>query len=588
MIDPIQSLSFAIQSKPKAYAILLGSGISKAAGILTGREIVLDLLGKLADLEGETSTPDDLEKWYWKKTGTAPLYSELLEALAHTAGERQELLHPYFEATAEEREEGIKQPTAAHHAIADLVRRGFIKVIITTNFDRMMEKALEQAGIVPKVLSTEEEVKGSIPLTHLDCCVFKVHGDYLDPHIRNTPEELAQYPWAISQLLDRVFDEYGLVVCGWSAEWDIALRNAICRCQSHRFTSYWTTRGEPSDTARRLIEHRQAKLISIVDADNFFQDIRDHVMSIEEFSAVHPFSVEVSVARMKRYLAEERHRIRLSDLIDHAVDNVLDQTTGDAFDTRTRRALNPSQLTQRVQSYTMATASLRELAALGGYWMQESQLVLWGKALDRLLSRGPSVTGGPTTVINLHRMPGNILLYALGLGAVAAGRLNCLKALFQTRVTLEDQFGNSNDALWAFFENQKDINWSDLEEDHVGTLTPLNDFMYTVLRPSGIRLGLDEQQYSLAFDQLDLSMALHMLQHPNDIVRYPRLIRCLNNRNWDRILDEIRDSLTEYSEESPYVSCGIFGSTAQQCSHCVDCYSQSVEKHRPRWARYLH
>jgi len=44
-------------------------------------------------------------------------------------------------------EAGRKQPTASHEAIADLVKAVWIKVIITTNFDRLIEQALDAVGV---------------------------------------------------------------------------------------------------------------------------------------------------------------------------------------------------------------------------------------------------------------------------------------------------------------------------------------------------------------------------------------------------------------------------------------------------------
>ena len=305
-----------------------------------------------------------------------------------------------------------------------------------------MEDALRQAGINPTVLSTVEQVKGADPLPFIDCCLFKIHGDYLDPSIRNTPDELAQYPCEINRLLDRIIDEHGLVVCGWSAEWDKALCDALFQCRSRRFTTYWTSLGEPGDAAIQLIKHRQAELISIEDADSFFSDVKDHVLAIEEFSSVHPLSIEMSVTRMKRYLAEERHRIQLSDLIVRTVASVLDQTTGDAFSTEHHGTLDAEYLTKGVRSYTTASYILMEIAALGGYWLEESHLVMWEQALDRLLSRETLFLTGKVALINLQRLPGILLLYAVGLGAVAAGHLHCLNSLFQAKVNLKDSHGH--------------------------------------------------------------------------------------------------------------------------------------------------
>ena len=54
MIDPVHSLAFSIQANRGVYAVLVGSGVSRAARIPTGWEVTLDLIRKLAKLYGET------------------------------------------------------------------------------------------------------------------------------------------------------------------------------------------------------------------------------------------------------------------------------------------------------------------------------------------------------------------------------------------------------------------------------------------------------------------------------------------------------------------------------------------------------
>ena len=53
MIEPILSLALAVQSNKGVYALLLGSGVSRAAGVPTGWEIAEDLIRKLALLKGQ-------------------------------------------------------------------------------------------------------------------------------------------------------------------------------------------------------------------------------------------------------------------------------------------------------------------------------------------------------------------------------------------------------------------------------------------------------------------------------------------------------------------------------------------------------
>ncbi len=412
MIDPIHSLAFSMQANPGVYAVLVGSGVSRAANIPTGWEITLDLIRKLGEHPRETSD-SDIEHWYREKFEKEASYSDFLNELAKTQAERQQLLRAYFEPNDQEREEGEKQPTAAHRAIAKLVAQGFIKVIITTNFDRLVETALTEAGVVPTVLSSPDQVQGALPLIHTPCCVFKVNGDYLDTRIRNAPAELDQYPPAFDQLLDRIFDEFGLIVCGWSAEWDSALRKAMCRAPSRRFTTYWAVRGEPEDKAQRLIDHRRAQVISIKNADTFFHEVQQQVESIEEFSRPHPLSTEAAVASLKRYIPEPRYRIQLSDLINNTVEQVVEVTSGQAFSANGDPDPTTELVTARVRGYEAACSILLAMAMTGGYWAEEEHYPVWQRALERLGST--PLSGSSNFWPELQRYPATLLLYGLGL-----------------------------------------------------------------------------------------------------------------------------------------------------------------------------
>ena len=91
------------------YAILLGSGVSRAASIPTGgvRKIVDDLTRRLASVEGG-KIGDAWEAWYLGKFGKEPSYSELIHVHVHTEAERMSLLKGYFEPSQDEREQGKK------------------------------------------------------------------------------------------------------------------------------------------------------------------------------------------------------------------------------------------------------------------------------------------------------------------------------------------------------------------------------------------------------------------------------------------------------------------------------------------------
>ncbi|MEE9161913.1 MAG: SIR2 family protein, partial [Candidatus Neomarinimicrobiota bacterium] len=285
MIDPQVSLAFAMHSNPGAYAALIGSGVSVGAGIPTGWQVVLDLISKLARVLSE-SPGDDLAGWYRERFGEEPDYSKLLDALARSPAERSALLRSYFEPTAEDRTRGVKVPGAAHMALAELAATGHVRLFVTTNFDRLIEQALEAAGVTPRVLGTPDSILGSPPLSQAGCTVVKLHGDYLDTRIKNTPAELDSYDESVDALLDRIIEEHGFIVCGWSAAWDTALRRAFERRKGRRYTTYWADVVPPGEHASRLIELLEGDFIQVKGADDFFAGIVDKLKSLGDGGGV--------------------------------------------------------------------------------------------------------------------------------------------------------------------------------------------------------------------------------------------------------------------------------------------------------------
>ena len=579
MIDPLHSLAFSIQANPGVYAVFLGSGVSSAAKIPTGWEITLDLIRKLANLQEESCDPDPAH-WYLDKYSKEANYSDLLNTLAKTSDERQQILRPYLEPNEQEREDGGKQPTEAHRAIAALAARGFIRVILTTNFDRLVETALTDAGVVPQTLSTTDQVKGALPLIHTQCCVFKVHGDYLDSRIRNTPAELDEFTSEFDQLLDRIFDEFGLIVCGWSAEWDGALRSALNRAKSRRFTTYWALRGNPGDKAKQLIRHRGAQEIPIEDADSFFQTIQQHVESIDEFSNPHPLSTEAAVGSLKHYLSDPRYRIQLSDLIDKEVDRVCEAISGEDFAVDVGASWTRESVTERVRRYEAACSTLLAMALQGGRWAEEEHHPLWQRALQRLGSQ--TSNSGVLNWLDLQRYPATLLLYALGIGAVEANQLKFLKCLLDATLHVENQkYVPVAQKLLPSCLSQSGREWMQILEGMDRRYVPLNDWIHLTLQPYAERILHDDKQYILVFDQLEILMALSFAYQQNiwsESYRTPLGAFGYRPTNCDRFIQVIEESLVKEQGESPFVKCEIFGETVEECKQGITVFKQFISK----------
>ncbi len=426
MLDPRVSLAMTMHANPGVYALLLGSGISSSANIPTGWAVIEDIIRKLACVTGKDCESDPAA-WFKAKFGQEPTYGQLLERVGNSRAERSSLLKKYFEPNDEERERGEKQPTPAHKAIAQLAKSQVVRVILTTNFDRLMERALESEGVSPIVISTPDGIEGAPPLVHSPCTLIKLHGDYLDLQTKNTPAELSVYDERINSLLDRIFDEYGLIICGWSGDWDEALRNAIERRKNRRYSTWWTCKDQPSETGRKIMNVCQAEAIQIQGADEFFKDIADKILALEQFNRPHPLSTKMAVSQTKHYLSETKYRIPLHDLLMGEINRIVEEITSEKYPVFGN--FENEDYAKRIVSFAALTETAAHILATGCYWdVEQKHMNIWIKAISRIANAAADETGG-SHMPYIKKHPAQLLLYAAGVAYAARNNLAAIKTL---------------------------------------------------------------------------------------------------------------------------------------------------------------
>ena len=481
------------------YAVLLGSGISRSAGIPTGWEVVLDLLRQLAHLEGD-DCGEHPDAWFRTKHSSEPEYSAILEALAKAPAERRKLLQAYFEPTGEDREQGRKTPTAAHRAIARLVQSGHVRVILTTNFDRLMEKALAEVGITAAVISNGDQTEGMVPLVHHHCAILKLHGDYLDDRIMNTGTELGSYDPRMAAKLDQVLDEFGLIVSGWSGEWDQALRSAFERCPSRRYTTYWTVIGNSTPRAASLIAHRQAQVVQTAGADALFADLEEKVRSLEELRATPPSSVAVAVATLKRYLVEDRHRIRLDDMVREEAVEVAAAT--DELIPRSQLP-DPANVVTAVRRIDERTGIVRAMFFHGCRHADGNKEDTFERALALMLPRAPWLNQSIYTAWSEMRFyPMGSVIYAGAYGALLGRNWSLLRKLLMMRFRSDAAYGRSGAYDMSAISTLEEFVAKSLKPN---TKTAASDHVLDLLRP--LVAGIAPDPESL-FDELEVWIGL--------------------------------------------------------------------------------
>ncbi|WP_328875630.1 SIR2 family protein [Streptomyces sp. NBC_00287] len=408
-LDPLISLAMCVHAGPGVYALLLGAGMSRDAGVPTGWEIVTDLVRRAAVAKGadQDLAAADPEAWWARHGDGGPLgYSGLLEALGDTPAARHKLLRGYFEPG----EEGLRRPGVAHHAVARLMARGSVRVVLTTNFDRLTEQALAAAGVQPQVIHSPDSLRGMTPLAHARATVVKLHGDLTDLEARNTEHELSAYPAAWAGLVDQVLDEYGLIVCGWSAQWDHALSACFERRATRRYPFFWAAPHGPHGKAAELVARHGAVVVRGVTAKEFFPGLLDRVEALDRLTEPAP-TRELSVARLKRALPDPVRRIELHELVDAEATRVVERLSDSDRYPLDEHPSDPRTYRDLLLRYQSDCDTLLHLLAVGAFHDEGGvHTAVWVRAVQRLLSAPGSL------------YPALLALSAAGSAAVLAGR----------------------------------------------------------------------------------------------------------------------------------------------------------------------
>jgi len=423
--DALVSLAFSLQNNPGAYAVLVGAGISKPA-VPTAWEVLTRLIVDVAALRGDQITVDEAEAWWIGNIGAEPRYETVLERVAPSQIERQRLLRQFFEPADDPLnadDAATIEPTTAHRSIARLVKLGVVKVIVTMNFDQLLETAIRAEGIQPTIVVTEADIRGLAPLHTLDCCLIHLHGDYMYPEsMLNTKTELQSYKPSVRRKLHEILQQYGLVISGWSARYDPALREAIKVHHPLRFTMLWMEPGEPlSPEAMQLVQLKKA-LVMRATAEDGFGRLADAVESMQTRRARQPLTASTAAETAKRELAGGWTAIRLHDALKeelerlHANPNFRLPNHNNEADYGGYEAL--------IGSTEEATKVGASVVAVLAYWGNAENDDWWIDELERYAT--PVRGGGLTSLLELRVIAGTILFYAAGIAAYLSKRYGLL------------------------------------------------------------------------------------------------------------------------------------------------------------------
>jgi hypothetical protein len=188
--------------------IFNGAGISKAAGIPLAGEIVHIVADRLFSQAGRPAG-DDLDTWLQRQPfyDHDKPYASLLDAAYPNRIERSKFFQSLITG---------KSSTKAHLAIAELMQKGIVNGVLTTNFDSLMEYAVVQVCNRVPCTILFNELPEFLRKDSLRPKVLKLHGDYLFGNIQNLERELSLVKNSMREKLRLYAYEETLVIAGYS------------------------------------------------------------------------------------------------------------------------------------------------------------------------------------------------------------------------------------------------------------------------------------------------------------------------------------------------------------------------------------
>ena len=171
-------------------------------------------------------------------------YSEVFERAYPTSGDRSAFIESQVRDAL---------PNYGHHVLAALVATNSLRLVATTNFDPLLERAINP------VLDTDLFDGRQLEVADLDNpsravralagerwpLVVKVHGDYRSDHLKNISVELQQQDADLRKTIAGALGRFGLVVVGYSGRDESVmkmLRDALALPSPYPAGLFWVKR----------------------------------------------------------------------------------------------------------------------------------------------------------------------------------------------------------------------------------------------------------------------------------------------------------------------------------------------------------
>src|SRR5256714_1036518 len=252
------------------FAFFLGAGASRQSGIITASEMIRHFKEQII----AQSCPDALKKdeekakwlseqdWY-QAEGTE--YCKCFERFEPKEIGRQR----YIESIIEKRE-----PSFGYVVLANLIARGHVNTIITTNFDDLVYSACTTFTGIRPIVYAYGIMASEMRLTAHRSKILKLHGDYLYSALKNTGSELTAQDPNMARQFRQMLSEYGLIVVGYGGG-DKSIMDILSDISPSNDLYWCVRRGDKiNEDVEKLLREKSGFIVEIEGFDEMMNEVR--------------------------------------------------------------------------------------------------------------------------------------------------------------------------------------------------------------------------------------------------------------------------------------------------------------------------
>jgi len=381
------------------------------------------------------------------------------------------------------------------------------------------------------VVITERSDPAKMSVIPDQCRIVKVNGDYPSTLLKMTPADLASYAPDITDYQNRIFSEYGLIICGWSSADDTRLVEILGQDRVRRHSVYWCHQRERAAIPDKIMEDLEPSTIRISSADVFFGELHAQVGILRRYNTKERMTVATAIKKVRDALRDPRPDLILSDLINAETDLVYQELVSGRYPPeKSSEIVAKHFFKETLEDFERLTAPLAAMTAMIAYYDDGKNFDLIEDAIERLINipapdpkeflgtRDMQGRDFHECLYGIRYYPALLIIYASGIAAVKKGHLGALEAILarpkmKTYVDSSLQRVPYHDEVNTWFTMVCVPHWIlDYNLERYGMRVNVHYYLYRVVQSIIQTIIPNEHAYDGAFDTFEYLYGLFYLR----------------------------------------------------------------------------